>query len=175
MRRKANPKSGFSLVELFLVVSIVSILSSILIPRAGLLLQKASQSATKSNLGSLRSAIALYYTETEGLYPFSNSPDGFLASGSMTELLVPRYIGNMPLPKLLDYAGNVNDTGLTYDSTAREMMMASPPVDIFLEANMAPRSTTLGVFSPFGYDQANGVLFIYNDNYDTNTVPFHDW
>ena len=65
--RKSN--SGFTLIELTIVVTSIAILATIAIPKFANAMQKSQEGSVKGNLGSLRSAIAIYYAENEGLYP----------------------------------------------------------------------------------------------------------
>lgn len=61
----ANRKSqsGFSLVELMVVVAIIGILASIAIPSINKYMAKARQSEAKTNLSSLYTAEKAFYTE----------------------------------------------------------------------------------------------------------------
>jgi prepilin-type N-terminal cleavage/methylation domain-containing protein len=61
-------KSGFTLIELMIVVAIIGILASIAIPKFADLIRKSKEGATKGNLGSLRSALSIYYGDMEGTY-----------------------------------------------------------------------------------------------------------
>lgn len=54
-------KKGFTLLELLVVVAIVGLLAAVAIPKYGDLLEKANLGATVGNLGSLRSAVGIYY------------------------------------------------------------------------------------------------------------------
>ena len=65
---KAN-KKGFTLIELMIVVAIIGILAAIAIPKFADLIRKSNEGATKGNLGSVRSAVSIYYGEMEGSYP----------------------------------------------------------------------------------------------------------
>lgn len=65
---KVNRK-GFTLIELMIVVAIIGILAAIAIPKFADLIRKSNEGATKGNLGSIRSAISIYYGEMEGTYP----------------------------------------------------------------------------------------------------------
>ena len=63
---------GFTLIELMIVVAIIGILSAIAIPKFADLIRKSNEGATKGNLGSIRSAMSIYYGEIEGWYPVSD-------------------------------------------------------------------------------------------------------
>ncbi|MEK7859044.1 MAG: prepilin-type N-terminal cleavage/methylation domain-containing protein [Elusimicrobiota bacterium] len=62
-------KRGFTLIELMIVVAIIGILAAIAIPKFADLIRKSSEGACKGNLGSLRSALSIYYADMEGQYP----------------------------------------------------------------------------------------------------------
>ena len=53
---KYKNQSGYTLVELMLVVTIIGILFSLIKPRYDLILQKAWQAKARNNLGSIRTA-----------------------------------------------------------------------------------------------------------------------
>lgn len=54
-----------------LVVAIVGLLAAIALPRFANLVDKSVEAASKGNLGTLRSACAIYYADNEGLYPWT--------------------------------------------------------------------------------------------------------
>jgi len=60
---------GFTLVELMVVVLIIGILSGIGAVKYASLLRKAEEGGLQGNLGSLRSAVSIYYADTDGRYP----------------------------------------------------------------------------------------------------------
>ena len=67
---------GFTLIELMIVVAIIGILAAIAIPKFADLVTKSKESAVKGSLGSLRSAVSIYYSDTEGVFPNgSNNTD----------------------------------------------------------------------------------------------------
>jgi prepilin-type N-terminal cleavage/methylation domain-containing protein len=67
MRRSAQ--AAFTLIELMIVVAIIGILAAIAIPKFADLIRKSTEGSTKGNLGSLRSALGIYYGDMEGQYP----------------------------------------------------------------------------------------------------------
>jgi prepilin-type N-terminal cleavage/methylation domain-containing protein len=62
-------KKGFTLIELVIVVVIIGILSSIAAIKYADLLTKANEGALRGNLGSIRSALSIYYSNLDGQYP----------------------------------------------------------------------------------------------------------
>ena len=66
-----NRSRGFTLIELMIVVAIIGILAAIAIPKFANLVTKSKESAVKGSLGSLRSAVSIYYSDTEGIFPAS--------------------------------------------------------------------------------------------------------
>ena len=62
-------RGGFTLIELMVAVLIVGILASIAMPKFTSLIRVTSEGAAKGNLGTVRSAVSIYYADTEGLYP----------------------------------------------------------------------------------------------------------
>ena len=66
---KTSGKHGFTLIELMIVVAIIGILAAIAIPKFAELIRKSNEGASKGNLGSIRSALSIYYGDMEGVYP----------------------------------------------------------------------------------------------------------
>ncbi len=92
MMRFLRSKKGFTLVELMIVVAIIGILAGIAIPRYMNFIRRSREGATKGNLGAVRSALNIYYSDTEGLYP----QRGVVAAGNIppgTGLLGSPFLG----------------------------------------------------------------------------------
>jgi prepilin-type N-terminal cleavage/methylation domain-containing protein len=68
--RKA--RRGFSMIELVIVVVIIGIIAAIAIPRMSRGSAAAADSAVAQNVQVIRSAIDLYQTEHNGVYPAVN-------------------------------------------------------------------------------------------------------
>jgi prepilin-type N-terminal cleavage/methylation domain-containing protein len=60
---------GFTLIELMIVVAVIGILSAIGAANYATLQRKAGDAFTKGNLGTVRSALSIYYSDNIPLYP----------------------------------------------------------------------------------------------------------
>ena len=66
---------GFTLIELMIVVAIIGILAAVAIPRFAQMLERSRESATKGNIGAIKSALSIYYGDWEGHWPGTLSTD----------------------------------------------------------------------------------------------------
>lgn len=62
-------QSGFTLVELLIVVIILAILAAIVVPQFGSSTEDAQASTLKADLAQMRSAVELYYHQHNSRYP----------------------------------------------------------------------------------------------------------
>jgi prepilin-type N-terminal cleavage/methylation domain-containing protein len=84
---------GFTLIELMIVVVIIGILASIAIPKFADLMTRSKESAVKGALASLRSAVSIYYSDTDGLWPGNMSSATLFVSALTTD---GKYLNAMP-------------------------------------------------------------------------------
>lgn len=139
---------GFTLIELMIVVAIIGILASIAIPKFAEMIRRSKQGKTKGELGNLRSAITLYYSDLEGMqYPLNAD-----AISNEAGPLQTKYLSKMPTVKL----------GLSnyYETT---------DIDDF---NIGDALTDLG---NWGYIENRGSVFINCVHTDTGGNLISGW
>ena len=90
-------KKGFTLIELMVVVIILGILAVVIAPRIPALVRKAKEGAAKGALATLRSALNIYYSDNEGIYPRDqNIESGAPQPTNVLGSLVPKYLKKIP-------------------------------------------------------------------------------
>jgi general secretion pathway protein G len=95
-QRSVHARQGFTLLELLIVVSIIGILAGIAMPKMAEVARKAQEGALKGNLGTMRSALNIYYADNEGIYPSC-----ILGAGSaiFRDVMIPKYLAEIPAVK----------------------------------------------------------------------------
>ena len=73
---KFRNQSGFTLIEMLIVVIILGILAMIIIPQINVSSDEARVSTMRTNLGTVRNAIELYYHQHNNNYPGAVKTDG---------------------------------------------------------------------------------------------------
>lgn len=86
----ANKRGGFTLIELLVVMAIIATIASIAAPRYFKSLDKARETALKSNLKVMREAIGQYH-EDNGRWP-----------ATLDDLVKARYLRDIPKDTVTD-------------------------------------------------------------------------
>jgi type II secretory pathway pseudopilin PulG len=68
-RAAAREDAGVTLIELVIIVVIIAIIAAISVALYQDIVKKSKLAADESIVGSLRSAVAIYYANTNGLFP----------------------------------------------------------------------------------------------------------
>jgi prepilin-type N-terminal cleavage/methylation domain-containing protein len=84
--RGVKNREGFTLIEMLIVIIILGILAMVIIPQITVSQDDAKVSTLKTNLGGIRSAIEVYYTQHNNVYPgLVKETDGTTATASAGE------------------------------------------------------------------------------------------
>ena len=101
--RERNRQSGFTLIELMIVVLIIGLISSIAIPVFGRALKKAHRAAVGASLTGLHKAMARYYADNGEFPTLDTTTFEPLVSGGYLEspeALLSKFQGNNVLAYL---------------------------------------------------------------------------
>ena len=101
--RPAGPVRGFTLIELMIVVALIATLAAIAAPKFAELIALSKEGTTKGNLGRLRSALNIYYSDMEGYFPSSGLNFNTSPWTGLSTSLVPKYINTIPTAKLRNH------------------------------------------------------------------------
>ena len=137
MRTKRN--SGFTLVEILIVVVILGILAAIVIPQFSNASSEAKTANCKSNLQTMRSQVALFKIKNSDVAPLCTNATTFAESeDDDTNAMVTTYLQSVPVNPLsstatigatmatgiIDLVGGWDATGWYYNSATGVMHAA---------------------------------------------------
>lgn len=169
---KSKRSTGYTLIELMMVIAIMGVLASIIAPRVEFILERAYEGRAKAQLGAIRSALQLYYSDTEGRLAYLNHADGVgsLDGSSLSRIISPVYMQKVPTPFLSDHFNFV--PGLNYDVQAKINMAQVPPLDIVFVSG--PPQAIL-VDRPYVYDPTTGSVYYCDGNYSVAGEFYYAW
>ena len=120
-RTKTNAKSGFTLVELVVVIVVLGILAAVAIPKFFDFSGDAKEAACKGALGGVRSAVATYYahsaTDTGGGTAKWPTLAELTATGTVMEQAIPENPYSTGAAKNAVVAGTTKGTPVTAGTT----------------------------------------------------------
>ncbi len=111
MRRRLSNRSGFTLVELLIVVVILGVLAAIAIPQFNTSSEDAKISALDTNLSHLRNAIELYYHQHKQVYPGAKKETDGTDVGNATQAQAA-FVAQLTI-----YSADTGVTSASKDST----------------------------------------------------------
>lgn len=126
---------GFTLIEMMIVVAVIGILAAIAVQKYGDMVRKTREGNVKSSLGSIRSAVNIYYSDNEGIFP--NGPTGEDQS-TLADNLTPKYFKEIPDVYVFPYHAITN----TVDNVPDTEFIAADASDDGGWVYVADRSST---------------------------------
>ena len=93
---------GITILEVVIIILILGVVGFITIPKFKTMLYQSREGRTKTNLGDIRGALAIYYSDNFGLYP----SDQGTAETRLSTALVPRYLKKIPPTELTHLYGS---------------------------------------------------------------------
>jgi len=82
MKLRLRNQSGFTLIEMLIVVIVLGILAMIIIPQISVSTEDAKLNTLKTNLSALRNSVELYYFQHDNKYPGSTKATDGNPAGS---------------------------------------------------------------------------------------------
>lgn len=115
-------KQGFTLIELMIVVAIIAVLAFAGVQKFGNMIQTSNEGNTISNLGALRSALNIYYSDNGAVYPMGVAGEN---ESTLADSLIPKYVGKIPDA----YAYSHHDKSNEVDNVSSLDFAAADPTD----------------------------------------------
>lgn len=114
---------GFTLIELMLVVAIIGLLAAIAVPKFANLAIRAKEASIQGKLGSVRSAISIYYADNDGKHP----ADLNHALLSTLRPMVPKYLDEFPSIQIPTVPSHLRCSFTSATAIVGDDMDAPPP------------------------------------------------
>ena len=109
-RLTLKDQSGFTLIEILIVVILLGILATVIIPQVSVSSNDAKLNTLKTNLSNLRSVVELYYYQHGNTYPGFAVPT--TKPADVTDVATAF---TAQLARYTDASGNISNTGGTSD------------------------------------------------------------
>jgi prepilin-type N-terminal cleavage/methylation domain-containing protein len=143
-RFKKHHRSGFTIVELLVVISIIALLFALTIGGFTYAQKSAARSRTSVALNAMKSGLERYHKEF-GEYPAPQNPDDTISYGSKTyevggaTMLYQALSGdgydNIVIAQTSSNAGQASSNGSLDESESKNVMLTDMPSSIWAEQN----------------------------------------
>ena len=156
MKISKKGEKGFTLIELMIVVAIIGILAAIAIPRFAQMLEKAREGSTKGNIGSMKSAISIYYGDHEGIWPTTIDLNSSMSTKSFSNFMdsIP------PVKATCPWRGLATSPAGTTATEAKTVVEVT--------ATTGPTTATFGWL----YNSSTGDVFVNSTLTDSKGLPY---
>lgn len=150
MNRTCKPQSGFTLIELMVVVVIIGIIISIALPLLSSAQIRAKNASTKANMSAFRTLVEVYSAIHTGIYPTN-------VTALSTE---PEMLSSQIFKELSNPFTNKNGKGFSFDDESELKIPGLVTYDPY----------TMGSYAIYGYDHNaqrihdKGVVFILSNS-----------
>lgn len=165
-------RSGFTLMEIMVVIIVIAVLASVAGPMIGSITDQGRASATKSKLSGLKSALLTYNSDV-GRFPFTGAPAGTASAASYVAADLDLLADNMDCNVLVnDEIGNGDDAGTNfqiknYNRRWKGPYMDSDPSDFMLDS----WGTKISYYTEVGFNN----LYLWSAGSDmANAGTFSD-
>ncbi len=177
MKTRLKNQSGFTLMEMLIVVIVLGILAMIIIPQITVSTEDAKLKTMQTNLNTMRNAIELYYHQHNQTYPGAIKADG---SGAAVTVDEAQTAFNAQLTTYTEASGKAagDKATLTAPIYGPYIKTATLPTNPFTEevnltcdttiTNVTTRTADAGATDAWKFYVKTGV-FIANDSADHAT------
>ncbi len=135
---------GFTLIELLVVIAIIGLLSSIVLVSLNTAREKGYDAQRVANLRSIQTALELYASDHNGMYPVSGSSGGCwspnwdgqvscagsMAPDAVIPGLVPTYLPSFPTDPEISVSGNTCDYLYNSNGTDYKLLFHNCPTSL---------------------------------------------
>ncbi|MFA5779002.1 MAG: type II secretion system protein [Elusimicrobiota bacterium] len=166
--------SGFTLIELMIVVAIIGLLIAVIVPKFASMKQKAAEGATRGALGTIRANVEVYRGEN------INTPPGFLSAAALNSASpnIHSDVLNFWKGNATQFPQNENETRAPQPviQKSRDLYNYSA-AGVFIDDNVGTKILSIPSANRRGwlYRNNEGGVFVNSVLLDDRGEPFSVW